>query len=164
VVVFPGLVGVELRPRRDDDRPFLERLYASTRADEMTLLDWPAQEKAAFLAMQFEAQTQHYDEHYADAEFLVVERDGLPIGRLYLQRREDEIRVVDIALLPEARRGGIGGRLLKRVLDEADETGRVVRIHVERNNPAMVLYQRLGFRKIDDLGVYHLMEWTPAES
>jgi len=164
VVVLHGLVGVELRPRRDDDREFLARLYASTRADEMALLDWPAKEKAAFLAMQFEAQTRHYDEHYADAEFLVVERDGLPIGRLYLQRREDEIRVVDIALLPEARRGGIGGRLLLQVLDEAAETGRVVRIHVEQNNPAMSLYHRLGFCKIDDLGIYHLMEWKPGES
>ena len=164
MVVLTGLAGIKLRLKRDDDRPFLADLYASTRADEMALLDWPAEEKTAFLAMQFEAQTRHYDEHYADAEFLVIERDGLSIGRLYLQRREDEIRVVDIALLPEARRGGIGGRLLRRVLDEATETGRVVRIHVERNNPAMVLYKRLGFRRIDDLGVYHLMEWSHDDS
>ncbi len=153
---------VELRPRRDDDRDFLSRLYASTRADEMALLDWSAEEKNAFLAMQFEAQTRHYDEHYADAEFMIIERDKTPIGRLCLHRRVDEIRVVDIALLPEARRSGIGGRLLKRVLDEAAETGRVVRIHVERNNPAISLYDRLGFRRIDDLGVYHLMEWKSA--
>ena len=162
MVVLPGLVGVELRPRRDDDRPFLARLYASTRADEMALLDWSQEEKTAFLAMQFEAQTRHYDEHYGDAEFLIIERNHEPIGRLYLQRREDEIRIVDIALLPKAQRAGIGGRLLRRVLDEAADTGRAVRIHVERNNPALALYQRLGFRKIDDLGVYYLMEWTTA--
>lgn len=153
---------MKLRPRRDDDLGFLAHLYASTRIDEMALIDWSAEEKDAFLAMQFEAQTRHYDEHYADAEFLVIERDGLPIGRLYLQRREDEIRIVDIALLPEHRRSGIGGRLLHGVLDEAAETGKEVRIHVERNNPALALYRRLGFREIDDLGVYYLMEWTPA--
>ncbi len=112
--------------------------------------------------MQFEAQTHHYDEHYSDAEFLMIEREGRPVGRLYLHRRDDEIRIVDIALLPEERRGGIGGRLLQQVLDEAAETGRMVRIHVEQNNPAMSLYNRLGFRKIDDLGVYHLMEWKPT--
>ena len=155
--------GVSLRPRRDDDLAFLARLYASTRADEMALLDWSSHEKEAFLAMQFEAQTRHYDEHFSDAEFLVIERNDRPIGRLYLQRRNDEIRVVDIALLPENRRGGVGGRLLQRVLDEAAETGKAVRIHVESNNPALTLYRRLGFRLIDDLGVYHLMEWTPGE-
>ena len=154
--------GVELRPRRDDDRDFLARLYAGTRADEMALLDWSSEEKEAFLAMQFEAQTHHYDEHYSDAEFLMIEREGRPVGRLYLHRRDDEIRIVDIALLPEERRGGIGGRLLQQVLDEAAETGQMVRIHVEQNNPAMSLYNRLGFRKIDDLGVYHLMEWKPT--
>jgi len=127
----------------------------------MALLDWSSEEKDAFLAMQFEAQTRHYDEHYSDAEFLVIEREGRPVGRLYLHRRGDEIRIVDIALLPEERRGGIGGRLLQQVLDEAAETGRMVRIHVEQNNPAMSLYNRLGFRKIDDLGIYHLMECTP---
>lgn len=152
--------GISLRARRDDDLEFLARLYSTTRAGEMMLLDWSAEEKDAFLAMQFEAQTRHYDEHYADAEFLVIEREDQPIGRLYLQTRDDEIRIVDIALLPENRRSGIGGRLLQMVLDEAAETGKAVRIHVEQNNPALTLYRRLGFRKIDDLGVYHLMEWT----
>ncbi len=152
--------GVSLRPRTSDDLGFLRRLYASTRDAEMRLVDWSDEEKAAFLTMQFEAQTRHYDEHYADSEFLIIERGGKPIGRLYLHRREDEIRVVDIALLPEERRGGIGGGLLRQVLDEAAATGRVVRIHVERNNPALGLYRRLGFAEIDDLGVYFLMEWS----
>lgn len=130
----------------------------------MALLDWSQEEKAAFLTMQFEAQTRHYDEHYADSEFLIVERDGRPIGRLYLQQRDDEIRIVDIALLPEDRRGGIGGCLLQQVLHRAAASALAVRIHVERNNPAMSLYERLGFEKIDDLGVYLLMEWRSGGS
>lgn len=159
-----GADGVSLRPRREDDLAFLARLYGSTRADEMAQLSWSMEEKNAFLTMQFEAQTRHYDEHFADAEFLLIERDNEPIGRLYLQRREDEIRIVDIALLPDHRQRGIGGRLLRRVLEEAADSGRVVRIHVECNNPALGMYEHLGFRLVDDLGVYHLMEWAPGES
>lgn len=155
-------VDVRLRPKCDDDGEFLARLYASTRAEEMALVDWSQQEKNAFLAMQFTAQTHHYDEHYPGAEFMVIEQRGTPIGRLYLDRRADEIRIVDIALMPECRRSGIGGRLLKMVLDEAAATNRVVRIHVERNNPALGLYRRLGFVEMDDSGVYLLMECEPG--
>jgi len=154
---------ITLRPRREDDLEFLARLYGSTRTDEMALVDWPPAEKETFLAMQFDVQTRYYDEHYADADFSVIERGGEPIGRIYLQSRDDEIRIVDIALLPEHRGSGIGGRLLRRVLDEAAASGKAVRIHVERNNPALRLYRRLGFRRIDDLGVYVLMEWTADE-
>lgn len=155
--------GVVLRPRCDADRDFLCRLYASTRADELAATPWSDAEKQAFLEWQFEAQTTHYDAVYADARFLVVERDGEPIGRLYLQRRADEIRVVDIALLPEHRGHGLGHRLMEDVLAEAATDDLAVRIHVEANNPAMRLYERLGFRRVDTNGVYHLMEWLPVD-
>lgn len=150
---------VVLRPRRESDADFLRCLYASTRTAEMDLLPWPDEEKQAFLDQQFEAQTRHYDEHFSDAEFSIVEKDGEPIGRLYLDRRADEIRIVDIAIVSEHRGHGIGGKLLFDVLDEADRVGKAVRIHVEHNNPALRLYKRLGFRHVDSTGVYFLMEW-----
>jgi ribosomal protein S18 acetylase RimI-like enzyme len=84
-----------------------------------------------------------------------------PIGRLYLDRREAEIRIIDIALLTSERRNGVGGALLREVLTEARAAGKAVRIHVERNNPALRLYHRLGFNEIEDQGVYYLMEWRP---
>lgn len=159
-----GHPGVALRPRRDADRDFLCLLYASTRTDELAAAPWNDSEKRAFLEWQFEAQTTHYDAVYADATFLIVERAGEPIGRLYLQRRADEIRVVDIALLPEHRGHGLGRRLMEDVLAEAAADGLAVRIHVEANNPAMRLYERLGFRQVDTNGVYHLMEWLPVDA
>ncbi len=91
----------------------------------------------------------------------IVEKDGEPIGRLYIDRREDEHRLIDIALLPEWRGKGVGSELMRGVLDEAREAGKLVRIHVEQNNPAMRLYKRLGFEEIEDQGVYRLMEWRP---
>ncbi len=152
---------VGLRPVVDSDEGFLRAVYASTRADELALVDWPDADKAAFVTMQFAAQAAHYREHYPDADQAVIEADGAPVGRLYLDRRADEVRIVDIALLPEARGHGVGAHLLRRVLEEGAARGVPVRIHVERFNRALGLYRRLGFTEIGEAGVYVFMEWTP---
>lgn len=152
---------IGFRPIRPADEPFLRRLYFSTRADEMAMVPWSEEEKSQFLGMQFEAQHKFYQDTFTEAEFLVVQRRGDPIGRLYLDRRDDEIRLIDIALLPETRGQGLGGTLMRDVLAEAASVGKKVRIHVERNNPAMRLYDRLGFRNVEEQGPYYLMEWTP---
>ncbi|MCB1032396.1 MAG: GNAT family N-acetyltransferase [Acidobacteria bacterium] len=127
----------------------------------MVMLDWPVEEKQAFLKQQFEAQHKYYHQVFKKAAFDLVLLDGRPAGRLYVDRREDEIRVIDIALLPEHRGRGIGGKLMGDVLAEGQKAGKPVRIHVERNNPALHLYHRLGFQPVEDQGVYHLMEWRP---
>lgn len=151
--------GVCLRPISDEDLPFLERVYASTRTEELAQTDWDDTQKAAFLSSQFRAQHAHYSAHYADAQFHVIERQGEAVGRLYLHWRRDDLRIVDIALLPAARGGGTGERLLRALCEAASARGHGVSIHVEQMNPAMRLYQRLGFRKTGEHGIYHLMEW-----
>jgi len=153
---------LERRPIRDDDLPFLRRLYASTRTEELAVLDWSDEEKASFLAMQFEAQHRHYQEYFPAARFELLLLDGTPIGRLYVDRREEEIRLVDISFLPEHRGKGMGTPLVRELLEEAEAGGRSVRIHVERFNPAQRLYERLGFRRVEEVGVYFLMEWRPG--
>ena len=141
------------------DLPFILRVYASTREEELAMTPWDDAEKESFLKMQFDAQHSHYQQHFPNASYQIIERKGEPIGRLYLDRRPDELRIIDIALLSEQRGTGIGGALMRQVLDEAALLGKPVRIHVERNNPAMHLYERLGFRQVEDQGVYWLMEW-----
>ena len=84
--------------------------------------------------------------------------DGRPAGRLYVDRRVDEIRIVDIALLPDHRAMGVGTLLIRRILDEGNATSRPVTIHVERGNRARALYERLGFEQIGTTGVYDLLE------
>jgi len=153
---------ISFRPVCDADLPFLSTLYASTREDEMQMVDWPESQKTAFLDMQFDAQHRYYCEQFSAADFLVVERDGAAIGRIYLDRRQAELRLIDIALLPEARNQGLGNALLADLLEEAESTSMPVRIHVEQFNPAMRLYLRLGFEPIEDQGVYQLMEWRPS--
>lgn len=154
---------LEFRPITEDDLTFLQRLYASTREDELSVVPWSDEEKHQFLQMQFHAQHVFYQENFADAQFDVILIDGKPAGRLYLRRAEEEHRIVDIALLPEHRGKGIGRRLMQDILDAASEAKKMVRIHVEQNNPAMRLYDRLGFKKVGETGVYYLMEWTPPK-
>lgn len=148
----------------DEDLAFLARLYASTREEEMALVPWSEQQKAAFLASQFQYQHTHYREYYPACEFLIIEdRTGdepRSIGRLYIDRCPDQIRIVDIALLPEYRGAGIGGALLREVLAEGTDRRLPVTIHVEVHNPARRLYEHLGFRPVDSNGVYQLMRWV----
>lgn len=153
---------ITFRKMRPTDQRFLHRLYASTRADEMADVPWSDEEKVQFLKMQFEAQHTFYTEQFTEADFLIVQRDGKSIGRVYLDEREEEIRLIDIALLPEHRGQGLGGKLMHDILAAAKAVGKAVRIHVEQFNPAMRLYDRLGFKKIQDEGPYYLMEWLPA--
>jgi len=152
---------VTLRPLRPEDRDFLLSVYASTRTDELAMVPWREAEKRAFVAQQFEAQTAYWDEQYPEARRSIVEVDGVPAGRFYVQRWPKEIRLVDIALLPDFRRRGAGTELLKRLFAESEETSLPVTIHVEIFNPARALYERLGFVSKGERGFYVLMERAP---
>lgn len=155
-----GARAATLRPATPGDRELLFRVYASTREEELAPVPWPPEAKEAFLRQQFDAQDAWWRTHYAGATFEVVVVDGRDAGRLYLWEGPSEIRVVDVALLPEARRGGAGARLLGDVQRRAAAAGKSVTIHVERMNPALRLYERLGFRLVEDKGVYLFLEWS----
>jgi ribosomal protein S18 acetylase RimI-like enzyme len=159
----PERAAIHFRRCTAQDRPFLRRLYGTTREDEMRIVPWTEEQKQTFLDGQFEAQTRHYEEFYPDCDFLMIELEGVPIGRLYLDRGEEDIRITDIALLPEYRGRGIGRMLIEEILEEGRSSGRKVTIHVEHFNPALRLYNRLGFRPVDSNGIYHLMEWRAED-
>jgi ribosomal protein S18 acetylase RimI-like enzyme len=152
----------ELSFRRftENDLPFLARVYASTRAEELAVTDWSDEQKASFLDAQFRAQHAHYQQYYPAADWLVMTRGGEDIGRLYLERWPTQHRLIDIAFLPPYRGKGLGEALLRDLMDEAAAAGKAVSIHVEKFNPAMRLYLRLGFKTEEDKGVHDLMRWT----
>jgi ribosomal protein S18 acetylase RimI-like enzyme len=155
--------GLTFRRITDADLPFLARVYASTRAEEMAAVTTMTEaQKAAFLDAQFQLQHVHYQKYYPQADWLVTMRDGQDVGRLYIERWPSEHRIIDIAFLPEHRGKGYGEPLLRDLMDEAAAAGKNVSIHVEKYNPAMRLYRRLGFVTEEDKGVYDLMRWTPA--
>lgn len=156
----PAAGAVTLRPAAPGDRELLFRVYASTREEELALVPWPTEAKEAFLRQQFDAQDAWWRTNYEGATFEVIVVDGRDAGRLYLWEGPKEIRVVDIALLPEARRAGVGTRLLRGVQGRAAAAGKAVTIHVERMSPALALYERLGFRLVEDKGVYLFLSWS----
>jgi ribosomal protein S18 acetylase RimI-like enzyme len=153
------MTSIALRPITPEDDPFLVRLFASTRAEELTITGWSEEKKAAFCRMQFDAQSADYRKNYADASFDIIERDGVAAGRLLVWRSGKEILIVDISLQPEHRGAGIGTKLLRELQDEARAAGKSLTIHVERYNPALRLYKRLGFKIVEEQEVYLLMEW-----
>ena len=159
---MPMTKAISLRPECSQDQEFLLALYSSTREEEMKLVPWPDSQKHAFLRMQFDLQSTHYHSHYPSASYQIILSEGLPIGRLYIHRADNQILLIDIALMPQHRGTGTGGQLLGELLAEARDAQKTVGIHVERNNPALRLYTRLGFRIIEDKGVYYYMEWSPT--
>ena len=154
----PGNV-VTLRPVSPRDEDFLFKVYAGTRQDELAQLPWDDNQRASFLRMQFDAQQQDYKRRFPDAESRLILLNDRPIGGHYVARNESEIRILEIAILPADRKKGVGTRLIRNLLDEAARTHRLVRVYVERFNPSLDLFERLGFARVDDIGSHFLLEW-----
>jgi len=152
---------VTKRDATEADLPFLLACYESARADEMAIVPWSAEEKQAFLGMQFHAQHTYYHAQFPDAQYQIIELDGVPIGRIYVDTRSNEIKVLEITVLAAYRGKGIGSMLIREVMGQGAELGLPVRLHVESFNPARRLYDRLGYNFLQDDGVYQLLEWTP---
>lgn len=152
---------VSLRPVTAADQDFVCALYASTRQQELAVTGWPQAQVDAFLLQQFQAQQQHYSRVYPQASHALIVVEEQPIGRLYLDQDSAQLRIVDIALLPDWCGRGIGGQLLRQLVKQASASGQAVRIHVERHNPALRLYQRLGFAVAEDKGVYLMLQRPP---
>jgi ribosomal protein S18 acetylase RimI-like enzyme len=150
---------VTLRPTRPHgDGEFLLSLYSSTRTDELAIVGWPQEQLDAFVRMQFEAQSRGYAATFPGADNSVVIVDGMAAGRLIVDRSDDEIRIVDIALLPEFRRAGVGSTLVRPLLEEADATGLPVRCHVAEGNDARKFWERFGLVAGSSDGAYVAME------
>jgi GNAT superfamily N-acetyltransferase len=154
---------ITLRAVTRADERFLCELYSSTRHAELARLPWDEVQKAAFLQTQFDAQHRYYRDHYPNGAFDLILIEGLPAGRLYVNRGTDELRVVDISLLPQHRNHRTGAHLIGALQTEAALARKPLRAHVERFNPAIRLFERLGFQPVADRGVYLLVEWRSSD-
>jgi len=150
--------GISWRAMTDGDLPFVAALFATTRA-HLVQPGWPRAMQAAFLEQQHRMQHLHFRGAWPDAEWLLIERGGAPIGRLYLAEQDGHLLIVDISLLPEARGAGLGTAILKDVL--AGEA-RPVELTVEPFNPARRLYDRLGFEAVEESAAYVRMIRAPT--
>ena len=152
---------ITLRDALPADEVLLFALYASSRAEEMALVPWSDEQRDGFLRMQYDAQTTHYRQAFPNANFSVILRDEVPVGRLYVSRKENEIRILDITVLPELRNQGIGTAMLDDLVREAAQLKKHVVIYVETFNPSLRLFERLGFKSIAEEGINFLMKYQP---
>ena len=159
----PGHPRITLRPVGTDDHDFLVEVYGSTRAEELALVPWTAEQQQAFVQSQFAAQQNHYAKKYPAASHDIIVSDNQRVGRLYVARLDQEIRIVDITLLPAERNAGIGSYLIKQLLDEANRSGKITRIYVEEFNPSLRLFERLGFSPSEQHGIHLLMQCNPRD-
>lgn len=155
-------LGIGYRPMTDEDLPFVSELFASTRAEEVAATGWPPEMQRAFLEQQHRAQHRHYRQVNPEGEWLIVERGGAPIGRLYLNESDGGLHLIDISLLPGARGAGLGGAIMADLMADAAARARPITLYVEKFNPARRLYLRLGFEAVEDGGVHERMVWSGA--
>jgi ribosomal protein S18 acetylase RimI-like enzyme len=152
---------ISLRPFRQDDQEFIFKLYVSTRLGEIAELGWSEGQKETFLRMQFEARYRSYESTYGKAEHHIVEQDGRPIGRVMVLWEREFVLLVDIALLGEYRQQGIGGRLVRELIEQCNRRSVPLRLQVSKTNPALRLYERLGFIRQAEDQMYIQMEHRP---
>ena len=157
-------MAVSLRPVAPDDGLLLYKLYASTRAFELSFVPWSDSQKEAFLTAQLSAQQRHYQDYYPGSEHKIILSDEEPIGRLYVARETDEIKILDITILPERRGAGIGTPIIKGLMQEAESLDVPLTIYVETHNPSGRLFDRLGFVPKENDGLNILFEWRSAKS
>ena len=157
----PEPSNITLRPAGADDYDFLVEVYGSTRAEELALVPWTAEQQYAFVRSQFTAQQDHYAKTYPAASHDIILSGDRRVGRLYVARLDQEIRIIDITLLPAERNAGIGSYLINQLLDEANRAEKMTRIFVEEFNPSLRLFERLGFLPSEQHGIHLLMKFNP---
>lgn len=152
---------VKLRSVEEKDGSFIEMVYRSTREAELNLTDWTEQQKKTFIKMQTMAQLAEYKEKFPGAAFRVIIYKKKDAGRFYTWENENEIRLIDITLLPQFRGKGIGNYLLMELIKRSKKTQKKISLHVEAINPALQLYLHLGFVHIKNNGRHYYMERNP---
>ena len=153
---------ITLRAVTEADDAFLLSVYAGTRAAELDRVPWTAEQKDAFVRMQFDAQKAHYAAQEPGANHDIICSDSKPVGRLYLARRAEGLHILDITVLPQYRNQGIGSFLLRRLQDEAGAAGKPLSIYVENFNPSLPLFWHLGFQTVSEAGFNLLLQWPSA--
>jgi len=154
---------IQLRPVEEKDAAFIEAVYRTTREAELSLTNWSEYQKSAFTSMQSAAQLADYKTKFPDARFQIIIYNKKEAGRFYTCETGNEIRLLDITILPEFTGQGIGTNLLHRLIQRSNKVQKKISLHVITSNPALRLYQRLGFVLIKNDGFRYYMEREPAE-
>jgi len=154
---------IQLRPVEEKDAAFIEAVYRTTREAELNLTNWSEYQKSAFISMQSASQLTDYKTKFPGARFQVIIYNKKDVGRFFTGETENEIRLLDITILPEFTGKGIGTDLLHRLIQRSDKVQKKITLHVIPSNPALKLYQRLGFVQVKKEGLRYYMERQPGD-
>lgn len=151
-----------LRRHTDADIPFMKALYRSTREAELRRMRLTPAQADVFIEQQFQSQLAYYTGHYGNDHLDIVEVDAQPAGRLFVDYRRSEIRIIDITLAASFRGQRLGEFLLRHVIAQSQRRVLPITIHVDHDNPARRLYERMGFcLKDEGSRIYLRMERQP---
>ena len=153
---------LQLKLVEEKDKLLIETIYRTTREDELNLTNWPESQKQAFVSMQSTAQLAEYKKNYPGASYQIIIWKRKPAGRFFVWENENEIRLIDIIVLPSFRNKGIGTYLLHELIKRSGAVQKKISLHVEPRNPALQLYRRLGFVHIKTNGRHYYMERKPV--
>jgi GNAT superfamily N-acetyltransferase len=149
---------ITLKTVEAKDQLFIEKLYRSTRENELNFTNWTEEEKNIFCLSQMFAQLAEYKNKYKDATYQVIIYKKKPVGRLYLNESDKETRVLDISILPAFRGRGIGRSILTDIIKKARQKNKITTLNVAIGNPAKKLYESIGFKKISASNTHEYME------
>jgi len=147
---------------QEQDQEFITKVYRSTREKELDLTNWPEDQKHRFTIMQMIAQLTDYEKNYKGATYEMVLYKKKPAGRLYLWETNNEIRIMDLSLLPEFQGKGIGRDILAGIVQSAKQKKKIASLHVIHGHPSKRMYERVGFKKVSETATHEYMEYNPV--
>jgi ribosomal protein S18 acetylase RimI-like enzyme len=141
---------VELKKAKNTDIPFLLLLRAVTMNDYLQASGLDTDEKSQLDRIQY---------HFDDANIVYYEDKRIGLFKFYFH--DLTWHVIQIQILPEYQGKGIGAKLLVNLKKLADKRKQRVILSVLKSNPAMSLYQKLGFIAVAESDTEFTMEYVP---
>jgi ribosomal protein S18 acetylase RimI-like enzyme len=124
-----------LRPARPEDFDYCARLY------------FEGMEKIIKeLNLNMDAQVAGLRQRWDVTQVRIITLDGKDIGWLQSFEKDDALFLGQLFVDGALRRRGIGTEVVKALIEEAARAGRAMTLGVVKTNPALRLYERLGFR------------------
>lgn len=162
--ISPTLLPITYHPAREGDTGFIFEVFRSNYEHMLPYLPLEEDQLEAFLYQQFQAQSADYRTRFPGASHWLIRANRQLVGRIYIDRREAEIRILDITIHPRFRNQGIGTYVLIELIQESIERQKPIRIMIEHHNRSIQLFERLGFSIVENDGMFFVLEKQPDDN
>jgi ribosomal protein S18 acetylase RimI-like enzyme len=152
-----------MRPAGPEDQGLIDALFYEDRASQFAGTGLAEAQIQMLVGMQARGRSTTYAAQYPAAEdWILLDEEEQPVGRLLLDRHSDRWRIVDIAVLMARHGQGLGARVLRECQRQAVAAGARLELQVRPENPARRLYERLGFEVVSEDAVAAEMVWNQS--